>query len=116
MKKSVLLLGILGSMTLSVAAHAAGAGTAGTAGTAATNATNAKKPIALWECQDLLGVEESYRPVVVGYAEAFNQKGKPEEAAVDVAGIRTLTPMLVQYCSENPKIKLRDALAGMNKK
>ena len=112
MKKSVLLLGVLGSLTLSVAAHAAGTGT----GTGTATDAGAKKPIALWECQDLLGVEANYRPVVVGYAEAFNQKGKPEDAVVDVAGIQTLTPMVVQYCSENPKVKLRDALAGMNEK
>ncbi|WP_313622816.1 acid-activated periplasmic chaperone HdeA [Achromobacter sp.] len=100
MKKHLLMIGLIGSMAFSVTGQAA----------------DAKKPLALWQCQDFLGVQESYRPIVVSYAEALNNKGKPEEAVLDVEGISTRTPLLVKHCTENPKIMLRDALVGMNKK
>lgn len=100
MKKHLLMIGLVGSLTFSVTSQAA----------------DANKPLALWNCQDFLGVQESYRPIVVSYAEALNNKGKPEEAVLDVQGVTTRTPMLVKHCTENPKIMLRDALVGMNKK
>lgn len=99
MKKQLLMIGLIGSMALSGASIAA----------------DAKKPLALWDCQDFLGVQESYRPIVVSYAEALNHKGQPEDAVLNVEGITTKTPLLVKHCTENPKIKLRDALVGMNK-
>jgi acid stress chaperone HdeA len=99
MKKHLLMIGLIGSLTFSVTGQAA----------------DAKKPLAMWQCQDFLGVQETYRPVVVSYAEALNNKGKPEEAVVDVEGISTRTPMLVKQCNENPKLMLRDALAGLKK-
>jgi acid stress chaperone HdeA len=101
MKKHLLMIGLLGSLTFAVSSHAADA--------------KAKKPIALWQCQDFLSVKESYRPVVISFAEALNAKGKPEEAVLDVDAIQKKTPTLVKSCKENPKIMLRDALAGMNK-
>ncbi len=99
MKKQLLMIGLIGSLAFSAGSVAA----------------DAKKPLALWECQDFLGVQESYRPIVVSYAEALNNKNKPEDAVLDIAGITTKTPLLVKHCTENPKIKLRDALVGMNK-
>lgn len=99
MKKHLLMIGFIGAATFSVAGHAA----------------DSKKPLAEWQCQDFLGVQESFRPVVVSYAEALNNKGKPEEAVVDVEGISSRTPMLVKQCNENPKLMLRDALAGLKK-
>ncbi len=98
MKKQLLMVGLLGSLAFSAAGHAA----------------DGKKPLALWECQDFLAVQHSYQPLVVGFAEALNNKNKPEEAVLDVAGVETKTPLLVKHCTENPKIMLRDALVGMN--
>jgi acid stress chaperone HdeA len=94
MKKRLLMIGLMGALTFSVSSHAA----------------DTKKPLALWQCQDFLSVKESYRPVVISFAEALNAKGKPEEAVLDVEAIRKKTPMLVKSCKENPKIMLRDAL------
>ncbi|WBX86818.1 acid-activated periplasmic chaperone HdeA [Achromobacter mucicolens] len=99
MKKHLLMIGLIGSLTFSVIGQAA----------------DAKKPLGMWQCQDFLDVQESFRPVVVSYAEALNNKGKPEEAVVDIEGISTRTPMLVKQCNENPKLMLRDALAGLKK-
>ncbi|MGY6270590.1 acid-activated periplasmic chaperone HdeA [Achromobacter denitrificans] len=99
MKKQLLMIGLAGSLAFSATGFAA----------------DAKKPLSLWQCQDFLGVQESYRPVVVSFAEALNSKDKAEDAVLDVEGITKKTPLLVKYCNENPKIKLRDALVGMNK-
>jgi len=97
MKKKFLMAGLIGSMAISATSLAA----------------DAKKPLALWDCQDFLAVQESYRPIVVSYAEALNSKA--EDAVLNVEGITKKTPLLVKHCTENPKIKLRDALVGMNK-
>ena len=99
MKKQLLMIGVVGSLAFSAIA----------------NAADAKKPVALWDCQDFLGVQESYRPIVISFAEALNNKSKPEDAVLNVEGITTKTPLVVKACNENPKIKLRDALVGMNK-
>lgn len=98
MKHKIAMAALFGSLAFSVTSHAA----------------DTKKPLALWECQDFLAVQHSYQPIVVGFAEALNKKDKPEDAVLDVAGIETNTPLLVKHCTENPKIKLRDALVGMN--
>ncbi|WP_233236376.1 acid-activated periplasmic chaperone HdeA [Bordetella sp. LUAb4] len=100
MKKHLLAICLVAPLAFSATSHGA----------------DAKKPLALWECQDFLGVQESYRPIVVSFAEALDKRDRPEEAVLDVDGIATRTPMLVKQCSENPTIKLRDALVGMNKK
>ena len=97
MKKKFLMAGLIGSMAISATSLAA----------------DAKKPLALWDCQDFLAVQESYRPIVVSYAEALNSKA--EDAVLNVEGITKKTPLLVKHCTENPKVKLRDALVGMNK-
>lgn len=99
MKKHLILTGLIGLLTISTSGQAA----------------DTKKPLATWQCQDFLGVQETYRPVVVSYAEALNNKGKAEEAVVDVEGISTRTPLVVKQCNENPKMMLRDALAGLKK-
>lgn len=93
MKKTFLTLALVGMAAVSGAAQA-----------------DAKKPVALWLCSDYLAVNESYQPTVLGFAEAVNRQGKPEEAALDVEGIAKVKPELLTYCKENPKIALRDAL------
>jgi acid stress chaperone HdeA len=100
MKKQLLMAGLIGSLAFSASSIAA----------------DTKKPLAMWACQDFLDVQESYKPIVVSFAEALNSKSKPEDAVLDVDGITTTTPMLVKHCTENPKVMLRDALAGLNKK
>lgn len=99
MKKHLPMIGLVGLLTISVAGHAA----------------DTPKPLALWQCHDFLAVQETYQPVVVSYAEALDNKGKAEEAVVDVEGITTRTPLVVKQCNENPKMMLRDALAGLKK-
>ncbi|ANY17447.1 acid-activated periplasmic chaperone HdeA [Bordetella pseudohinzii] len=73
-------------------------------------AAGAKKALPLWLCSDYVGLDESYRPIALGFAEALGRGGKPESEVLDVEGIAKLTPTLLTYCQENPKVALRDAL------
>lgn len=93
MKKTACMIALAGAAVLPFASQA-----------------NAEKPVALWLCSDYVSLDESYRPVAVGFAAAVNHDGKVEEAVLDTAGIAKLQPQLLQVCNENPQIALRDAL------
>lgn len=99
MKKQLLMAAAMGTLLFSAASHAA----------------DAKKPMSLWLCSDFLQVTESYRPIAVSYAAALNHQGKPEDAVLNVEGIQKMTPLLVKQCNENPKIKMKDAMAVIGK-
>lgn len=61
----------------------------------AQKAADNKKPVNSWTCEDFLAVDESFQPTAVGFAEALNNKDKPEDAVLDVQGIATVTPAIV---------------------
>ena len=50
----------------------------------AQKAADNKKPVNSWTCEDFLAVDESFQPTAVGFAEALNNKDKPEDAVLDV--------------------------------
>lgn len=52
-------------------------------------------------------VDESFQPTAVGFAEALNNKDKPEDAVLDVQGIATVTPAIVQACTRDKKPALK---------
>lgn len=93
MKKTIFILALVGMTAASGAANA-----------------DSNKPVALWLCSDYLALDETYQPTVLGFAEAVNRQDKPTEATLDVEGIAKVTPEVLTYCKENPKIALRDAL------
>ncbi len=62
-----------------------------------------KTPVAQWTCEDFLALDESFRPNAVYFAEGFNQKDKPEDAMLDVAGVEQVIPMVVEACGKDPK-------------
>jgi len=68
---------------------------------AVTQAAENHKPVNSWTCEDFLAVDTSFQPTAVGFAEALNSKHKPEDAVLDVNGIQTLTPEVVQACTAN---------------
>ncbi len=59
------------------------------------------KPVNSSTCEDFLAVDESFQPTAVGFAEALNNKDKPEDAVLDVQGIATVTPAIVQACTQD---------------
>lgn len=57
-------------------------------------------------------VDESFQPTAVGFAEALNNKDKPEDAVLDVQGIATVTPAIVQACTQDKKASFKDKVKG----
>lgn len=64
------------------------------------------KPITEWKCMDYLEIEETYQPSVVGWATAYSKAGKPEDSVFDVETIKTIHPVVDEYCQKNPKASL----------
>lgn len=63
----------------------------------------------LWR---FLAVDESFQPTAVGFAEALNNKDKPEDAVLDVQGIATVTPAIVQACTQDKQANFKDKVKG----
>lgn len=67
-----------------------------------------KKPVNTWTCEDFLAVNESFQPSVVGFADALNKKGHPEDAVLDIQGISTVTPAVILACTQDKKNSFKD--------
>ena len=78
----------------------------------AQKAADNKKPVNSWTCEDFLAVDESFQPTAVGFAEALNNKDKPEDAVLDVQGIATVTPAIVQACTQDKQANFKDKVKG----
>ncbi|ENA4072822.1 TPA: acid-activated periplasmic chaperone HdeA [Escherichia coli] len=74
----------------------------------AQKAVDNKKPVNAWTCEDFLAVDESFQPTVVGFADALNKKGKPEDAVLDIQGVATVTPAVIQACTQDKKASFKD--------
>lgn len=79
---------------------------------AISQAAEAQKPMNNWTCEDFLALDSSFQPTAVGFAEALNNKDKPEDAVMDVKGIETVTPAIVQACTEDHKASFIDKVKG----
>lgn len=73
-----------------------------------SQAAETQKPVNNWTCEDFLALDSSFQPTAVAFAEALNNKDKPEDAVMDVKGIETVTPAIVQACTENQKASFKD--------
>jgi LysM repeat protein len=80
-----------------------GAHAAGKADTSASRHASSKKPDSKMTCEEFLGLEESFQPEAVSWAVGYNAKGEPEAEAVDVEGIETVVPFVVEECKKAPK-------------
>lgn len=70
-------------------------------------AADNQKPVNNWTCEDFLALDASFQPTAIGFAEALNSKDKPEDAVIDVQGITTVTPAVVQACTEDKKASFK---------
>ncbi|WP_054179364.1 acid-activated periplasmic chaperone HdeA [Trabulsiella odontotermitis] len=75
-------------------------------------AADKSKPVNDWTCEDFLALDESFRPTAVGVVEALNNKDKPEDAVMDVHGIATVTPVVVQACTDDNKSSFKQKVIG----
>lgn len=74
---------------------------------ALSQAAESKKPLSQWTCEDFLATDATYQPTAVGFAEALNKKDKPEDAVLDVQGIETVTPAVVQACMQDKQANFK---------
>lgn len=69
----------------------------------ATHKTAAKKPLAKMTCEDFVGLDESFQPQAIYWAVAYGSHGQPVAEAVDVEGVETVIPFVVEECKKAPK-------------
>ncbi len=67
------------------------------------HAAAAKKPLAKMTCEDFVGLDESFQPKAVYWAVAYGKHGQPEAEVVDVEGVETVVPFVVEECKKAPK-------------
>lgn len=66
----------------------------------------------LMTCEEFLGLEESFQPEAVSRAVAYGENGK----AVDVGGVETVVPFVVEECKKAPKETFRQKAKAEMKK
>ncbi len=74
-----------------------------TAHKSAAHHAAAKKPLAKMTCEDFVALDESFQPKAVYWAVAYGKGGKPEAEAVDVEGVESVVPVVIQECQKAPK-------------
>lgn len=75
---------------------------------ASSDNQKSQKPIASWTCEDFLALDSSFQPTAVGFTEALNIKGNPEDAVIDFDGIETVTPQLIEECTKNKQDNFKE--------
>ncbi|MGY2259462.1 acid-activated periplasmic chaperone HdeA [Pseudomonas sp. SDO55104_S430] len=68
------------------------------------------KPVDKWTCGDFLEIDEKYQPNAVFFAEGFTKAGKPVDAVMDVDGTLTVTPRVIEACTQNAQGSFVDTL------
>jgi len=96
--KSAITIAVLGGVMLS----------AGITSTVLA-ATPTHKPVKM-TCEEYVMLDDVAKPKMVYWAEGFNQKGKAEDAVVDIAATDELVPVLVDECKETPKASFWDKI------
>lgn len=66
-------------------------------------ATTDTKPVSQWKCEDFLVIDDNFYPTAIGAAEIVTQKGKVEDPTLNISGIETATPLIVDACKKAPK-------------
>lgn len=61
------------------------------------------KPLAKLTCEDFVGLDESFQPKAIYWAAAYGKHGASEGNMVDVEGIETVVPVIVDACQKTPK-------------
>jgi hypothetical protein len=73
------------------------------AGASASAHSSSHKVSAKTTCEEFLGLEETFQPEAVSWAAAYNAEGEPVAEAVDVEGIETVIPFVIEECKKAPK-------------
>jgi acid stress chaperone HdeA len=62
-----------------------------------------KKPLAKMTCEDFLGLDATFQPKAVYWAVAYGKHGTADAEAMDVDGVETVVPFVVNECKKAPK-------------
>ena len=71
--------------------------------TAAPHQSATHKPLAKLTCEDFVGLDESFQPKAIYWAAAYGKHGASEGDVLDVEGIETVVPVIVDECQKTPK-------------
>jgi LysM repeat protein len=83
--------------------HVAASDSQGAAHPSHAHQATAKKPLAKMTCEDFVGLDESFKPKAVYWAVAYGKDGKPEAEDVDVVGVESVVPVVIEECQKTPK-------------
>jgi acid stress chaperone HdeA len=75
-------------------------------------AAQAKKPLSQWTCQELLAMDDQFKPKAIYWATAYGKGGKPESATLDIDGTETVTPAIIDTCTKSPGASFWQTLKG----
>lgn len=77
-----------------------------------SNAAPSKKPVNKWTCEDFLMIDQKFQPTAIGVNIALNMNNKGvENQVINMQGIDTVTPIVVQECTKNKKQSFKQVLA-----
>jgi acid stress chaperone HdeA len=74
------------------------------------------KPLAKMTCEDFIGLDETFQPKAIYWAAAYAKGGKPEAAVLDVDGIESVVPVVVEECRKAPKASFWEKVKAEIKK
>ena len=76
-------------------------------------AETAKKPVTQWTCEEYLSIDSVSQPAVVGYVQALNSKGQPNEGMFDVITATKGSQLTADECKVEPKASLMNKLRSL---
>lgn len=76
-------------------------------------ADTSKKPVTTWTCEEFLAVDTVSQPAVVGYVQAINSKGTPNEGIFDVVTTTRVSQMTADECKVEPKASFMNKLRSV---
>lgn len=76
-------------------------------------ADTAKKQVTDWTCEEFLSVDTVSQPAVVGYVQALNSKGQPDEGMFDVVTATRVSQLTADECKVEPKASFMNKLRSV---
>lgn len=76
-----------------------------------------KKPISQVTCEEFIGLDDTFKPNAVAWAVGYKAgQQNPDVVAMDVDGVETITPYVVDECMKAPKASFWSKVEGVMKK
>ncbi|WP_413492648.1 acid-activated periplasmic chaperone HdeA [Morganella psychrotolerans] len=75
-----------------------------------------QKPVSQWTCGDFLSIDENFYPTAIGMAGIITNKNKVEDSTIDIQGIMTTIPVIIESCKKDPKSSFLQRVEEFGKK